>query len=464
MRIVIVGDGKVGYALTRELSKEGHDIVVIDTNPRVLDHVMESADVSTVIGNGAVLSVQREAGVGESDLMIAATSSDEVNILSCILARKLGCKNTIARVRNTDYAEQMDFLSEELRLSMTFSPEMLSAVELFRMLQYPTFLERDTFAHGKIELIEFGVRTESGLIGLRLERFEEIAKVRGLVCAVDRDGKSVIPSGSFQLAEDDKVTVATAAKDVPKLVRNLRMTTPRMHEVTIVGGSRIAFLLAEMLLESKVSVKIIELNHERCLLLAQLLPGAIIVEGDGTSSTLLKNECKLGCDALVALTGLDEENIITALFSKYIGVPKAIPKINSVDYAAMLSGRGIECYVSPKMLVAEDIMRFVRAMETTDNAILTLTRIAGGKVEATEFEVCTKFRGLNTPLAELAIRPQILVASINRGGQVIIPSGGDRLQNGDTVIVVAPIRETIISLNDILVPEVIPELETGAYL
>lgn len=450
MNIVIVGDGKVGFTLAKELSYEGHDIVMIDTNEYVLDDVQGTLDVMTVQGNGASLEVQREAGVPDADLLIAATSGDEVNLLCCILARKLGCKHTIARVRNPEYEQQLSYMREDLGLSMVVNPEKAAAMEIFRLLQFPSFLKRDTFARGRVELVELKIKPDSVLDGVELSRFYEIAKVRVLVCCVDRDNATTIPSGHFVLRAGDKITVTAASRDLVQFIKNIGISNQKVRNVVIIGGSRIAVYLTQELLASRVDVKIIEIDPDRCRELSEMLPDALIIEGNGTSSEVLQAEDVAGSDAVVTLTGIDEENLITSMYINYLGVPRSIPKINRVEYTDMLCEKGIDSFVSPKLLTADEIVRFVRAMETTDSAVLTLTRIADGDVEASEFVVPENFRGSGIPLVDLPVRPRTLVACIGRGAKIIIPSGTDAMQPGDTVVVITSADEPIVSLSEIL--------------
>lgn len=454
MKIVIVGDGKVGYALTKKLSHEGHDIIVIDSNPQVLQQSMELLDVMVVHGNGASLEVQEEADVAQSDLLIAATSADEINLLCCVLARKLGCRHTIARVRNPEYNNQLRFLREELGLSMTINPERAAAREIFHLLQFPSFLKRDTFAKGRVEVVELKIKEGSPLAGRRLDQLQEATKVRVLICAVEREGRVTIPTGRFTLRVGDKITVTADNRDLAQLIKNLKITTQKIHNVMIIGGSRIAGYLAEDLLSSGVSVKIIEQKPERCETLSEALPHALIINGDGSSQELLQAEGLADTDAIITLTGIDEENLIISMYADHVGVPKAITKVNRLEYAWVFKEKGIGSVVSPKLITANDIVRYVRAMEnTTGGSVITLHRIVDDKAEALEFLVSPGARNLGLPLHKLTLKPNILIACINRGGRIIIPSGGDHIQEGDTVIVVTTSDQSIYDLNDIFLEE-----------
>lgn len=450
MNIVIVGDGKVGAALTQQLSKEGHDITVIDNNAEVLTHSMELYDIMAVQGNGASLTVQKEANVGSSDLVIAATSADEINLLCCILAKKLGAPHTIARVRNPEYAEQLIFLKEELGLSMTINPERTSAREIFRILQFPTFIKRDSFAGGKVEIVELRISDKSKLHGKPLSELYKTVKVQVLVCAVERGGEVTIPTGAFVLQAGDKIYVTAATNLLADLIKNLGIIPQKTKSVIIVGGSRIAIYLALMLLHAGIRVKIVERDRATCLKLADLLPKAQIICGDGSQQTLLHSEGLEEADAIVTLTNIDEENLIISMYAHHLGVPKAITKVNRLEYVGVFKDMGIDSVISPKSLTANEIVRYVRAMEnTTGSSALTLHRIANDQVEALEFLVTGCTRHLGESLAEISLKKGILVACISRPGKLIIPKGSDHFQKGDHIIVVTTADRVIGDINDI---------------
>lgn len=452
MKIVIVGDGKVGYTLTKRLSQEGHDIVVIDNNRSVLLQSQEALDVAVVDGNGASVEVQREAGVGSSDLLIAATSGDETNLLCCMVARKLGCRHTIARVRNPEYDQQTRFLKDELGLSMVINPEKAAALEIFRLLQYPSFLKRDSFAKGSVELVELKIKENNVLANTRLDQFRTLSNVNALVCAVERGGMVSIPKGNFSLQVGDKLTIATDAGDLVRLIKNLGVYTPKAQHVMIIGGSRTAKYLAQRLISSKVKLTIIEKNEKRCQELSETLPEATIVHGNGTEQGLLIEEGIRKMDAVVTLTGMDEENLIVSMFADYIGVPKSVTKINRTEYNNVYENKGIDSIVSPKLLTTNEIIRYVRAMDdTTGGSVVTLYRIVDGKAEALEFSIKNDAPYNNISLHKLRLKPNILIASIIRARKVIIPSGNDEIHKGDTVIIVTTTDHAIAELRDIFI-------------
>lgn len=456
MKIVIVGDGKVGYTLTKSLSEEGHDLVVIDNNRRVLQSSQEALDVAVVDGNGASVEVQREAGVGTADLLIAATNGDETNLLCCMVAKKLGCKHTIARVRNPEYDQQIRFMREELGLSMVINPEKAAALEIFRLLQFPSFLKRDSFARGNAELVELKLKDGNALVGKAMQQFRTVADVNALVCAVERESDIFIPKGNFTMQSGDRITIAADAADLMRLIKNLKVYTPKAQHVMIIGGSRTATYLAQRLIRNKIGLTIIELDEKRCKDLSEMLPQATVINGNGTDQKLLLSEGIASSDAVVSLTGIDEENLLVSMFANYVGVPKTITKINRTEYNPVFESMGgIDSVVSPKLLTANEIVRYVRAMEhTTGGSVLTLYKIVDGKAEALEFSVKGEAPFINIPLYRLKLKKNVLIASIIRARKVIIPSGSDVMQKGDTVIVVTEANRAIHDLKDIFEGEI----------
>lgn len=456
MNIVIVGDGKVGYTLTKQLSEEGHDVVVIDNDEKVLQESQNILDVAVVHGNGACVETQRQAGVAQSDLLIAATSSDEVNLLCCLVARKLGSKNTIARVRNPDYDQQIGLLKEELGLSLSINPEKSCAREIFRLLQFPSFLKRDSFAKGRVELVELKLKPGNLLIDHSLMEIGalDLGKVGMLICTVERDGEVTIPSGTFTLREGDKITVAADATELVKLLRLLHIEKHVVQSVMIVGGGRISAYLTAHLLRARVQVTIIEEKYALCEQLTELFPEAMVIHGDGTEQDLLLAEGLADTDALVTLTGMDEENLIVSMFGNFIGVPKTITKINRMEYAAVFEDKGVDSIVSPKLLTSDEIVRYVRALDNTKGgSVVTLYRIVDGKAEAMEFFIQEEAPYLRKPLRELRLKPNVLLASIYRNRKVIIPKGNDYMQRGDMVVVVTTADRAILDLDDIFMEE-----------
>ncbi len=452
MKIVIVGDGKVGQALTGRLAEEGHDVVVIDSSPKALRTSVEIHDVMGVNGNGASYAVQKEAGVGEADLLIAATSGDELNLLCCMLAKKLGARHTIARVRNPDYADQLVLMKEELGLSMTVNPELAAAREIARMLRFPSALKLDSFARGQVELVEIKVKADSPLLGQALYALSSRLGIRILICAVRRGEEVYSPPGDFVLQEGDKITITASPSELDSLFRKLGIYRHKIHRVMVVGGGRIAYYLAKQLLRLGMSVKIIEQDAARCEQLSEALPKAHIILGDGTERELLEEEGIADMDALVAVTGMDEENIIISMYAGTLGLAKVVTKINRMSFQEILDGAGIESVITPKGITVNQIIRYVRAMDNSKGSnVETLHRIVGGRVEALEFNVAKNCQGELTgiPLKDLRTRKDLLIACIIRGQQIIYPGGNDTIEERDNVIVVTTGHQ-LQDLSDIL--------------
>lgn len=451
MQIVIVGDGKVGLLLTQKLTAEEHNVTVVDNDSKVLEHTLSEYDAFTVHGHGASQRVLTEAKADTADLLIAATSSDEVNLLSCLIARKMGCKSTIARVRSLEYSEDIKLLREELGLSMVVNPEEACAREIFRLLQFPSFLAREQFAKGQVEIVRIKLSKDSPLIGLPLANLRRAAKVNVLICAVDRDGEVTIPHGDFVLREGDEIFVTAASLNLAQLIKNLGLSSHKVTHVTIVGGSLLAYYLAQMLLNSGVAVKIIEKNAVRCRFLSEHLPSADIVEGDGTDRDTLLSEGVDRSDALVSLTNIDEENIVLSTYVRQLGIRTTITKCNRDQYADMFRQMGLGSVVSPKLTVTEDIVRYVRAMDNSvGGQMVTLHQIAGGKAEALEFRADETSKVLDIPLSDLNLQQGILIAGISRGHKTIIPNGSSTIRLGDAVVVVTTCNRRVCDLNDIL--------------
>ena len=450
MKIAIVGDGKVGRTLTEQLSREGHDIVVIDRNREALADSEESLDVISVHGNGASLEVQKTADIGNMDLLIAATSADEINMLCCIVARKLGCRHTIARVRNPEYVDQVYFLKDELGLNMTTNPESMAAREIFKLLQLPSFVRRDAFAKGRAEIVELLLKEGNILNGKRLIELNKLTGLKVLVCAVERGDQVYIPAGNFRLEKGDKVYVTAPTNDLAALISVLGLETLKIKNVMIIGGSRIAFYLAQRLTASGIKVKILEQDYSKAKELAERLPKAEIVCVDGSSKKTLLAEGIEQTDALVALTNVDEANVLISMCANLLEVPKVVTKINRTEYAEVFKNKGLDCVVSPKDLTANEIIRYVRSMQnTTGSGVLTLHRIVDNKVEALEFLATERTDYLGKKLSEIKLRPNILIACINRKGQIIIPRGDDTIELDDTVIIVTTADRMFRDLNDI---------------
>lgn len=451
MKVVIIGDGKVGGTITNELSGEGHDIVVIDQDPAVLTNASNTMDIISVQGNGASIAVQERAGVPDADLLIAATSLDEVNMLSCLVGNKLGVANTIARVRNPEYYEQINLLKDELGLSMAVNPEHAAAAEILRLLRFPSALKIELFARGRVELVEIKIAAHSVLDGMPLWAIYKEFQVKVLICAVQRAGEVIIPNGNFVLQAGDKINLTAPHNEIERFFRTIGIFRTGVKSVMMIGGGRLSYYLSKSLLAMHVRVKIIEKDYERCEYLCEMLPEAVIIHGDGTDRELLQEEGLEKTDALVCLTGMDEENIVVSLYAKARKVSKVIAKINRISFDEILENLDIDGFISPKTIAANNIVRYVRAMQNSlgSSNVETLHKLINEQVEALEFKVREKSPVVGIPLKDLKTKDGLLVATIIRGMRVIIPGGNDSIEIGDSVIIVTT-NKRLTDLRDIL--------------
>ena len=452
MKIVIIGDGKVGYRLAKQLSEENYDVVLIDNDEEKLKETINKLDINCVTGDGVSAEVQKEAGVPSSDLVIACASTDELNMLSCLIARRLGAKHTIARVRNPLYFQQIHILKEDLHLSMVINPELAVANEIVRVLIFPSASKVETFVKGKVELVEFPLREGNPIVGMSLAEVYKKFQIKILVCAAQRGKEVYIPDGSFVPQVGDKLHIAASHKQLEALFTALGNKKNMIRKVMIGGGGRASFYLAKQLTTMGMDVKIIEHNRKKCEDLCEQLPKATIIHGDATDHELLLEEGIEEADAYVALTGLDEENIITGLFAKGQGVHKIVAKVNEDSRAQMVEGLGLDSMVSAKSATADAIISYVRARQNSYSSanVETMYRLVDDRVEALEFIIKEETSDTHVPLKDLRTKPNNLIACIARNRQIIIPSGNDFLQVGDSVVVVTRDKK-VQDIRDILV-------------
>ena len=451
MNIIIAGDGKVGATLTRLLCAEGHDITLIDTNARVLESSLERYDVMAVHGNCAAMDVLLQAGVKEADLLIAATSADEINLLCCTTAHGINPKlHTIARIRNPEYNNQIYKLRNIFGLSMPINPERQAATEIERLLKFPGFLRRDVFAKGRTEIVELRIDSKSKLLGAQLMDLPSIVKCRVLICAVLRGGQALVPnSGTFTFQEGDRVFVTAPTKDLTTLLKSLGIITRRVRNCLLCGGGRVCIYLATALQKSGISVTVIEKEYDRCQALSEQLPDCTIIHGNAGDTDLLESEGLSNFDAVVTLTGEEELNMIVSLYAASVGVPQVITKLGHISNQSIIDTLNLGSVVCPKELVAGNIVRYVRAMQNKNGAAVSVHPIADGQVEAMEFHVDETTRGCGIPLKNLKPKANVLIASITHGSVTEIPNGDSVFNVGDIVVVVTTGRGSIRQLNDI---------------
>ena len=440
MNIIIVGAGKVGLTLTRQLITE-HRITVVDQNAQLIDNIVNIYDVLAVCGNGASYEVQREAEAEKADLLIATTTNDEINILACLVAKKLGVRHTIARIRNPEYEKQLRFMRGELGLSMAINPEKVAAREIARILRFPAAMKIESFSKGRLELVEYRLPEDSALDGLSLLDIYKSTRIRVLVCAVARKDETIIPSGDFVLQAGDKIYLTSAPDQLAKFFQHLGVFRKKASSVMIVGASKMCYYLAEELLRMGMSVKIIDQSEAQCVQISERLPKALVIVGDGTDTELLREEGLMETDAFVGITGVDEANILMCMSAarQSGGNCKVIAKINRRSLVELVSNESsIGSIISAQSVTAELIVQYIRAMESASGmTIKTLHHLVDGAVEALEFSVPPDASVIGIPLKDLKMKSGILLAGIVRAnGQIVIPSGGDAIQSGDDVIVV----------------------------
>lgn len=437
MKIVVIGCGTIGKTVIKHVSKEGHSIIAIDDDKKIIEELIEKFDILGVVGNGASLDIQEEANTKDADLVIAVTSSDETNILACLVAKRLGAKSTIARVRNPEYLRQTEIMKEDLGLTMIVNPEQETADEIVNLIDLPSLLKVEHFARGKVMLVEILVEENSTLIDETLITLGKKLNTKFLICAVQRGNDVIIPNGNFKIEKDDRINVTADTQLIAQLLKEMNLISEPLKNILIIGGGKIAYYLAKTLINKKYKVKLIENDGERAIELAESLPKATIICGDGTDHDLLVEEGIETTDACIALTNIDEENIIISMYAKKLKLPKVIAKIKRSSFLGMLNDLGIVNAVSPQDIVASKIVSYIRAISNKKGSnVLTLYKLVNNQVEALEFHAKKKSRIYNKPLKDLKIKENCLIACIIRDGDVIIPGGNDFIKLDDHVLVV----------------------------
>ena len=437
LKIIIVGCGKVGANLVDQLSKEGHDITVIDKKAEKIQDITNIYDVMGLVGNGASYSTQMEAGIEETDLIIAVTDSDELNLLCCTVAKRVGKCAAIARVRTPDYSEETGYLREQLGLALIINPELEAAREVARILYLPTALEVNSFAHGQAELVKFKVPEGNLLNGLSLAYLGKNITNDILICAVERNGEVYMPNGDFVLQSGDVVSFVSERHIARDFLKQIGLATRQVKDTMIIGASKAAYYLAKELLNMGISVKIIEKEKENCESLSVKLPKAIIINGDGTDPDILKEEGIETVQSFIPLTGIDEENIMLTLYAKQVSKAKVVTKINRVNYKQVINNLDLGSLVYPKYITSEAIIAYVRAKKNSMGSnIETLYHMFDSRVEAIEFIVEENSKVSGVPIKDLKLKNDVLISFINHNGHIIIPTGNDEIEDGDTVMIV----------------------------
>lgn len=437
LNIIIVGCGKVGTTLIEQLSKEGHDITIIDSDAGKIQKAANLYDVMGLVGNGASYSVQMEAGIDNADLIIAVTDSDELNLLCCTVAKQVGDCAAIARVRTPDYSKEAAYLREKLGLTMIINPELEAARETSRILFLPTALKVNSFAHGQAELIKFKIPDSNILDGMTIAHLGGNITTEILICAIERNGEVYIPDGDFRMAKGDIISFVAPRKVIRSFLEKIGFKTKQVKDTMIIGGGKATYYLANQLLHMGIAVKIIEKNRKRCEELSMLLPKAIIINGNGTDKDLLKEEGIDQVESFVPLTGIDEENIMLTLYARQVSDAKVITKINRSTFNDVISSLDLGSVIYPRYITAEAIIAYVRAKKDSMNSnIETLYHMFDYRAEAIEFRIDEPSDVTGIPLKDLSLKKDLLISCINRNGSILIPSGQDSIEVGDTVMVV----------------------------
>ena len=437
MDIIIVGCGKVGFTLVEQLSNEDHNIVVIDEKPEKVQYITDRLDVMGIVGNGINHKTLLEAGIATADLLIAVTGDDEKNLLCCVIAKKTGHCQTIARVRNPIYNGEIAFLKKEFGLAMIINPELTAANEISRVFQFPSAIRVDSFAKGHVELLHFKVSENSPLIHLKLFNLHQTLHSNVLVCTVIRGSEVIIPNGDFEFRAGDTVAIASERRNAIDFFRKIGIVKNRVGNAILAGGGKVSFYLAKILIQSGIRVTIIEINPSRCDVLSELLPEATIICGDATDQDLLSEEGLEQAQGFAALTGLDEENILLSLYANDVSNAKTVTKINRSSFNSVINEMNLGSIIYPRVITADYILKYVRSTVNSINSnVETLYKLAGGKAEALEFIIKENSAVAGIPLQDLNFRKNTLICCIYRNGKVILPGGQDMMLAVESVLVV----------------------------
>ncbi len=449
MRIIILGVGRVGETLLKNLINEGHEIVAIDKNEKALNYIVNKYDVKGIIGGGLERDNLIECGIEEADIFISCTSRDEMNILACVLAKKLGAKRTVARVRDPEYFKEMENMRSDLGLDLVFNPELRTAIEIANVLEFPSAKNVESFANGRARLVEFEILAHNPMVGKSIKDISIANHAKVLFAMVSRKGKVLIPRGDFVIEKNDTIHVLATEQELSLFCKGFKLFKPRAKSVFIIGGGKVGYYLAKDLISKKVAVKILENDKNRCQILSDELTKATILYGDGTDQETLDEENIKGCDACVSLTGVDEENIIMSLYAIQSGVGKVVTKIERESVINMVKSLGLDSIISPKNAIANHIVRFVRAHNAeTGSGLSTLYKL-GDKAEAVEFFVGDDFPQINVRLKDMKIKHSVLIGGIVRNDEFSIANGETCLMSGDKVIIFTTSKRTN-SLTDII--------------
>lgn len=449
MKIIIVGCGKIGETLLQSLEAEGHDITVVDSDQKVINEVSNIYDVMCVCGNGVDNDTLSEAEVSKADLLISVTDSDEINMLICFIAKKMGASYTVARVRNPEFNDKrMGQVKQYLDLSLTINPEFLAALEIFNILKLPAAINIETFSRRNFSMIELVLKEGTHFDGMSLIELRKKYNLNFLISVVKRGAEVYIPDGNFVLKTGDHICLTANFVEIQKLLKMLGLAKKQSKSVMILGASTTAYYLAKMLLRSGSDVTIIDKDINRCNKFAEILPGAVVINGDGAEQEVLLEEGITSVDAFASLTGIDEENILISFFAQSQNVPRVIAKVNRNELASMAEKLGLDSIVSPKKAVSNVITSYARALQNTlGSNVETMYKLMDGSVEALEFNVQSDFKGQHIALKDIKLKKDVLIAGIIRKRKAFVPTGDDEIIAGDKIIVIA--KSDVHRMNDL---------------
>lgn len=439
MKIIVVGCGKIGSSIISSLVAEGHDVTVIDKNPRVIEDITNSYDVIGACGIGTDCDILEEAGVDKADVFVAATNSDELNMLSCFMAKTLGAKYTVARIRDREYNDSsLGYMQQKLQLSMSINPEKYTAHDIYNVLKLPGAVHIETFSTRNFEIVELVLKDDSPLVGTRIMDLRKQQSASFLVCAVGRNGEIVIPDGRFELKGGDRIALTATPNEILKLLRNMKLVKKQCKNVMVLGAGRIAYYLAKVLLSQGSSVTVIDKDANRCKEFSEALPNATVIHGDGAKQDLLLEEGLDNMDAFVALTGSDESNILISHYATTRDVSKVVTKVNRAEFLPISKHLGLDTVVSPIRTISDVVVRYARALQNTVGSnVEKLYKIMEGEVEALMFNVHPDFKYIGVPFKDIKFKPNILIGGLLRDRKALIPTGFDSIQEGDKVVVIS---------------------------
>lgn len=452
MQIIIVGAGKMGFAVANSLINEGHNVTVIDNNESVVDRGENTMDALFIRGNGVRVDVLKEANVENADIVIATTAGDEINMLVCLTAKKLGAQYAIARIRDPEYLESLSFLQKEMFMDYVINPERSTAREVSRMLRFPFVSGVETFARGRVEMVDFRAAEGDGIAGVALKDIYKNRKnlPQVLFCTVERNGEAIIPKGDFVIQPGDRVYVAGDVNTITAFFRAIGKGVSAIRSVMILGGGRLSFYLAQILQNMHIKVNMIEIQPEKARTLSEMLPNVNIIQGDGTDQELLESEGLTDMDAFITLSNRDEENLMTGLYAVHRGVKRVIVKSSRENYSSIMKNMGLDSIVSTLNVAVNNILRTVRTRSSRSSAaVVRMYRLVNGKAEALEFLADNKMPFIHVPLKELNIDKDCLIAVIVRGNKVLVPFGNDTIESGDSVVIISK-RTGISTLDEVI--------------